>query len=75
MSAMSAMSWAPWPAFFTFLPAGEDFGGPCVGSSDGDSTAEIVVAEDGDRAFRVHLMGTDRDADKTMGHFIDVTIR
>lgn len=62
-------------AFFNILPAGKDFGGPYVGSTDDDSTAEVILPEDGDWAIRVYLMGNDRDADKTVGYSIDVTVR
>ncbi|EPX84982.1 putative hypothetical Gifsy-1 prophage protein [Salipiger mucosus DSM 16094] len=61
-------------AFFNILPAGQDYGGPYVGSTDTDRRAEITVPSDGDWAIRVYLMGNDRDADKTVGYSIDVYI-
>ncbi|MBK1703592.1 hypothetical protein CKO40_03230 [Halochromatium glycolicum] len=61
-------------AFFNILPAGKDYGGPYVGSTDDDRRAEITVPHDGDWAIRVYLMGNDRDTDKTVGYSIDVSI-
>lgn len=61
-------------AYFNILPAGQDYGGPYVGSTDDDSRAEVTIPSDGDWAIRVYLMGNDRDADKTVGYSIDVYI-
>ncbi len=61
-------------AFFNILPAGQDFGGPYIGSTDDDNRAEVVVPSDGDWAIRVYLMGNDRDTGKTVGFSIDVDI-
>ncbi|MEW9807793.1 hypothetical protein [Mesorhizobium marinum] len=62
-------------AYFNILPAGQDYGGPYVGSTDDDSRAEITVPSDGDWAIRVYLMGNDRDAGKTVGYSINVLIK
>ncbi len=62
-------------AFFNILPAGQDYGGPYVGSTDDDKRAEITVPSDGDWAIRVYLMGNDRDAGKTVGYSINVLIQ
>jgi len=61
-------------AYFNILPAGQDYGGPYIGSTDDDNRAEITVPETGDWAIRVYLMGNDRDADRTVGFSIDVSI-
>lgn len=61
-------------AFFNILPAGQDYGGPYIGSTDDDRRAEIIVPHDGDWAIRVYLMGNDRDTGKTVGYSIDVYI-
>ena len=61
-------------AYFNILPAGQDYGGPYIGSTDDDRRAEITVPYDGDWAIRVYLMGNDRDTDKTVGYSIDVYI-
>ncbi|SLN09685.1 Inhibitor of g-type lysozyme precursor [Roseivivax jejudonensis] len=61
-------------AFFNILPAGLDYDGLYVGSTDVDSRAEVTIPRDGDWAIRVYLMGNDRDADRTVGYSIDVFI-
>lgn len=61
-------------AYFNILPAGKDYGGPYVGSTDDDNRAEVTVPSDGDWAIRVYLMGNDRDAGKTVGYSINVLI-
>lgn len=61
-------------AFFNILPAGKDYGGPYIGSTDDDRRAEITVPHNGDWVIRVYLMGNDRDADRTVGYSIDVYI-
>lgn len=53
-------------AYFNILPAGQDYGGPYVGSTDDDREADITVPSDGDWTIRVYLMGNDRDAGKTV---------
>ncbi|WP_245972068.1 SH3 domain-containing protein [Rhodovulum iodosum] len=60
-------------AYFNILPAGQDYGGPFIGSSEG-RRAEITVPSDGDWAIRVYLMGNDRDTGKTVGYSMDVYI-
>lgn len=61
-------------AFFNILPAGKDYGGPYIGSTDDDQRAEVTVPHDGDWAIRVYLMGNDRDTGKTVGYSIDLYI-
>ncbi len=61
-------------AFFNILPAGQDYGGPYVGSTDDDRRAEVTVPYDGDWAIRVYLMGNDRDTGKTVGYSINAYI-
>lgn len=62
-------------ANFNILPAGEDFPALYNSSMTGELDGEVVLPEDGDWAIRVYLMGNDRDADKTVGYSIDVSIR
>ena len=62
-------------AFFNILPAGQDYGGPYVGSTDDDNRAEVTLPSDGDWAIRVYLMGNDRDTGKTVGYSINVLIQ
>lgn len=61
-------------AYFNILPAGQDYDGPYIGSTDDDRRAEVTVPYDGNWAIRVYLMGNDRDAGKTVGYSIDVYI-
>jgi len=61
-------------AFFNILPAGQDFPALYNGSTDDDRRAEVELPETGDWAIRVYLMGNDRDADKTVGYSINVSI-
>ena len=61
-------------AFFNILPAGQDYGGLYTGHMDDDRRAEVTIPRDGAWAIRVYLMGNDRDADRTVGYSIDVSI-
>lgn len=61
-------------AFFNILPAGLDYDGLYVGSTDPDRRAEVTIPRDGDWVIRVYLMGNDRDTDRTVGYSIDVYI-
>lgn len=61
-------------AYFNILPAGQDYGGPYIGSTDDDHRAEVRLPHDGDWAIRVYLMGNDRDTSKTVGYSIDISI-
>lgn len=61
-------------AFFNILPAGQDFPALYNGSTDDDRRAEVELPESGDWAIRVYLMGNDRDAGRTVGYSIDVSI-
>ena len=61
-------------AFFNILPAGQDFPALYNGSMDDDGRAEVTLPESGDWAIRVYLMGNDRDAGRTVGYSIDVSI-
>lgn len=61
-------------AFFNILPAGQDYPALYNGSTDDDRRAEVALPESGDWAIRVYLMGNDRDADRTVGYSIDVSI-
>jgi hypothetical protein len=61
-------------AMFNVIPAGADFPAIYNGSTDDDTRAAVVLPEDGDWAIRVYLMGNDRDAGRTVGYSIDVSI-
>ncbi len=61
-------------ASFNIVPAGQDYPALYNGSMEVDSRAEVAVPESGDWAIRVYLMGNDRDADRTVGYAIDVSI-
>lgn len=60
--------------FFNILPAGKDYDGLYVGSTDDDSTAQVNFPSSGNWAIRVYLMGNDKDAGKTVSYSIDVQI-
>ena len=61
-------------AFFNILPAGQDFPALYNGSMDDDGRAEVTLPESGDWAIRVYLMGNDRDAGRTVGYSIEVSM-
>ena len=60
--------------YFNILPPGSDGVAIYNGSIDGN-TARISLPEDGDYTIRVYLMGNDRDADKTVGYNLDISIQ
>ena len=59
--------------YFNILPAGMDYNGLFVGSNEGRS-ASVVLPESRDWAIRVYLMGNDKDARKTVGFALNVSI-
>lgn len=61
-------------AYFNILPPGSDGVAIYNGSMDGTGFASVKLPKDGDYTIRVYLMGNDRDADKTVGFTVSVTI-
>ncbi len=63
-------------AYFNILPPGSDGTALFVGSMSDDGRAvDVVLPESGDYVIRVYLMGNDRDAGKTVGYALSVSIR
>ncbi len=60
--------------YFNILPPGSDGEAIYNGSINGN-TARIDLPEDGNYTIRVYLMGNDRDADKTVGYNLDLSIQ
>ncbi|WP_420585869.1 hypothetical protein [Ruegeria sp.] len=60
--------------YFNILPPGSDGEAIYIGSINGN-TARIELPEDGDYTIRVYLMGNDRDAGKTVGYNLDLSIQ
>ena len=60
--------------YFNILPPGSDGVAIYNGSNEGN-TAKIELPEDGEYTIRVYLMGNDRDADKTVGFNLDLSIQ
>lgn len=61
--------------YFNILPPGSDNEAIYVGSMEDEPEADVRLPENGDYKIRVYLMGNDRDADKTVGYEIDVSVR
>jgi hypothetical protein len=62
-------------AYFNILPPGSDGVAIFNGSTSADGIARIKLPEDGTYTIRVYLMGNDRDADKTVGYSVDISIQ
>ena len=60
--------------YFNILPPGSDGVAIYNGSMDGNSTT-ISLPEKGTYTIRVYLMGNDRDAGKTVGYSVDLSIQ
>ena len=60
--------------YFNILPPGSAGEAMYVGSTDGNVT-EMRLTKSGAFVIRVYLMGNDRDADKTVGYDLEVSIR
>lgn len=60
--------------FFNILPPGSKDVAIFNGSTAPDRSGEIVLPESGDYTIRVYLMGNDKDAGKTVGYRVMVTI-
>jgi hypothetical protein len=61
-------------AYFNILPPGSDNAAIFIGSSEGRSTT-TTLPKSGEYTIRVYLMGNDRDASKTVGYNVDVSIQ
>jgi hypothetical protein len=61
-------------AYFNILPPGSD-GVAIYNSSSGDQSTTIELPKSGEYKIRVYLMGNDRDAGKTVGYNVDVSIQ
>lgn len=62
-------------AYFNILPPGSDGVAIFNGSASADGTAKITLPENGTYTIRVYLMGNDKDAGKTVGYNIDISIQ
>ncbi len=62
-------------AYFNILPPGSDGPAIYIGSSDIDKTAIVTLPASGVYTIRVYLMGNDKDAGKTVGYNIDLSIQ
>lgn len=60
--------------YFNVMPPGATYEAIFLGQNEGRE-ATIVLPESGDYTLRVYLMGNDRDAGKTVGFLLPVTIR
>jgi hypothetical protein len=61
-------------AYFNILPPGSD-GVAIYNSSINGNTTTTALPEKGEYTIRVYLMGNDRDAGKTVGYNVDVSIQ
>jgi hypothetical protein len=61
-------------AYFNILPPGSD-GVAIYNSSNEGNTTTTTLPEKGEYRIRVYLMGNDRDAGKTVGYNVDVSIQ
>jgi hypothetical protein len=61
--------------YFNVLPPGSDGEAIFNGSTSANGSARVELPESGDYRLRVYLMGNDRDADKTVGYHISISIR
>ncbi|MCR8549855.1 hypothetical protein M4578_18660 [Salipiger sp. P9] len=60
--------------YFNIMPPGATWEALFVGSRDGHE-ANVTLPESGDYTIRVYLMGNDKDAGKTVGFRLPVSIR
>jgi hypothetical protein len=61
--------------YLNVLPPGSDGAAIYVGSNDTDNFETVSLPSDGEYTIRVYLMGNDRDAGKTVGYNIDLSIQ
>ncbi|MCA0871965.1 hypothetical protein LCL97_14090 [Seohaeicola saemankumensis] len=61
-------------AYFNILPPGSD-GVAIYNSSINGNSATVDLPASGDYTIRVYLMGNDKDAGKTVGYNVDLSIQ
>jgi hypothetical protein len=61
--------------YFNVLPPGSEGEAIFNGSTSASGNARVELPESGDYRLRVYLMGNDRDADKTVGYQVKISIR
>ena len=61
-------------AFFNILPPGSDGVAIFNGSTSADGSGRVKLPADGEYRVRVYLMGNDKDAGKTVGYSVRVSI-
>jgi hypothetical protein len=62
-------------AFFNILPPGSKGEAIYVGHTDNDKSALVKLPANGTYTIRVYLMGNDKDAGKTVGFNLDLSIQ
>jgi hypothetical protein len=62
-------------AFFNILPPGSQGEAIFIGSMNDGNSTKIELPEDGTYTIRVYLMGNDKDAGKTVGYNVDISIQ
>ena len=61
--------------YFNILPPGSDNEAIFTGSMEDKPEASVRLPTSGDYTIRVYLMGNDKDAGKTVGYRLDVSVR
>ena len=61
--------------YFNVLPPGSEGEAIFNGSTSASGNARVELPESGDYRLRVYLMGNDRNADKTVGYHLKISIR
>ena len=62
-------------AYFNILPPGSDNVAIFNGSMSEDGNGSVKLPKDGEYRIRVYLMGNDKDANKTVGYSVSVSIK
>ena len=62
-------------AYFNILPPGSEGEAIFIGSMNDGNSTKIKLPEDGTYTIRVYLMGNDKDAGKTVGYNVDISIQ
>jgi len=62
-------------AFFNILPPGSQGEAIFIGSMNDGNSTKIELPKDGTYTIRVYLMGNDKDAGKTVGYNVDISIQ
>lgn len=61
--------------YFNILPPGSKGEAIYIGHNDDDNSALVTLPANGTYTIRVYLMGNDRDAGKTVGYNLDLSIQ